>query len=276
VSSSNQPWPDPNKSLAPPNPPPIRRTRRRRDGEQPLKNALITGAIGVITALLIVLFTPLTTWVGNLISPPSASSVTLSMAYLSVDRQRLPSVVDPRSLGEADFPNDQDCRSVASWSLANGGVWASGNTVRLQIENHGSILEVQSLSVRVSKRHPAPAGTIFRCESSGSEQYPTSLLVNLDQTTPVVRKKTPDGAAGEVYGTDSVIDIADNQTHNFDITANTEKCLCQWQIFVEYTKDGKRQTVPVSPVGGGDLRTAADTMVSQQYFALEGSTVWAK
>jgi hypothetical protein len=196
------------------------------------------------------------------------SDLTATAAYQpDVD---LPAAVLGEDVGPQGFPNDRSCRSVVQWAVGRGGAYASGTVVRLNLHNQGGTAVVNRIAVRVTERQAPPSGTAFACVSSGS---PDRVVVDLDEDSPVVRHQTQDGSAGSPYASDTVQELAHDATKTIDITPITTKCLCRWQIVVEYTSRGEPGTRTVPP-DGGHFTTAATSGVAHSYSSL-GGTTWS-
>ncbi|MER5267365.1 hypothetical protein ABTZ99_35250 [Actinosynnema sp. NPDC002837] len=181
----------------------------------------------------------------------------------------LPAAVLGEDLGPQDFPNDKSCRSVVRWAVERGGAYASGTVVRLNLHNQGGTAVVNRIVVRVTERLAPPTGTAFGCDSSGS---PDRVVVDLDEDSPIVRHQTRDGGAGAPYASDTVQELPHDATKTIDITPITTKCLCRWQIDVEYTSRGKPRTETVTGPDG-DFATAATTGVAHSYSSI--GTGWS-
>lgn len=183
----------------------------------------------------------------------------------------LPAAVHQGALGPQDFPHDRSCRSVVGWAVAEGGTYASGTVVRLNLHNQGGTVVVNRIAVRVTERLAPPAGTAFTCATSGA---PDRVVVDLDEDSPVVRHQTRDGSAGAPYASDTVQELAHDATKTIDITPLTTKCLCRFQVDVEYTSRGEPGTRTATAPDGG-FAIAATTGAAHSFSALGGSTVWS-
>lgn len=193
---------------------------------------------------------------GALYAGSTRDDLTASVSY-EQDQGR-PAVVHPNRLSEREFPAGKDCRSVAQWTLDQGGAYASGTPVRLVLSTDGPPVVLHRIAARVVDRAPAPTGTSFDCETRSPVDL-VPLTVDLDDPNPVVQRADD---PGEGYSPDTV--LGHGRT-TFDITATATTCLCRWRIEVDYSVGGQEHTMVVP---GPDLWTASVDKVTQKYAAV--------
>ncbi|GAB2736244.1 hypothetical protein [Amycolatopsis magusensis] len=225
----------------------------------------------VVAAVLVAAVGGYAAWRAN--STPADTEPLTAVADYQPDFP-YPAAVHPRPLGQQEFPNDQDCRSVVGWAVDQGGAHTSGTTpVRLVLGSRRDTAVVTRIAVRVVERQDAVAGTLFTCGSSGTRPIP--LTVDLDATTPIVRAQKSDGTPGEIFAEHNVEEVKQGESRILDLSAQTTRCLCRWVIDVEYVSDGEPRTLTVTPRGQAGFQTTATEAAARRYTALSGSSIWA-
>lgn len=241
--------------------------------EPPRRRALMWAGL-VVAAVLVAAVGGYVAWRAN---STSADPATLEPLTAVADYQPdfpYPAAMHPRPLGQQEFPNDQDCRSVVDWAVNQGGAYTSGTTpVRVVIGSRQDTAVITRIAVRVVERQDAMAGTLFTCASSGTRPIP--LTVDLDATTPIVRAQNSDGTPGEIFAEHNVEEVKQGESRILDVTAHTTRCLCRWVIDVEYVSDGEPRTLTVTPRGQAGFQTTATEAAARRYNALSGSSIWA-
>lgn len=162
-----------------------------------------------------------------------------------------------------------------AWAAANGGIPASGNHVKVDLQGRNKhTVIVDSISVNVSSHIDPPQGTWANTWAQCGPTQRYGFEANLD-TTPVAVTAVPAESAVVDDQGGRILDslphtISDAAPEVWYLTAITTNCICEWTATVNWTSEGNQGHTDITD-HGHPFRVAAVTRSTR---VLPGDNQW--
>ena len=135
-----------------------------------------------------------------------------------------------------------------SWAVKNGGAPDGNSLVRMYIQaNTSQAVIITDLRVEVVDRRPAPTATLFDLCPTCLSVSPGNFIADLDD--PLVDVKPRYNSLTGKDTADFPHVVTDKDVEVIDLISYTSGCDCLWNLYLDWTSQGKSGTVLVNEPG---------------------------
>lgn len=150
--------------------------------------------------------------------------------------------------GSWNIEQIQGVKDFKSWATKNGGTPDGDALVRINIQGTSSqAVIITNLRVEVVKKRPAPTATIFDLCPDCYSVTPGNFVVDLDDSPVDVKPRYNRSTSKDTADFPHV--VTDKDVEVIDLLTYTETCDCLWNLYLDWTSQGKSGTVLLNQKG---------------------------
>jgi hypothetical protein len=136
-------------------------------------------------------------------------------------------------------------KSFKAWAIKNGGTPDGDSLVRINIQSTTSqAVIITDLRIEVVERRPAPSATLFDLCPTCSSITPGNFIADLDDPTVDVKPRYNRSTSKDTADFPHSVTAKDVEV--IDLLSYTETCDCLWNLYLDWTSQGKSGTVLVN------------------------------
>ncbi|MDN3021768.1 transcriptional regulator [Streptomyces sp. S.PB5] len=170
-------------------------------------------------------------------------------------------VIDRPSSQVPPPPTAQD---AAVWASAEGALHGGNTMVQISVQGRSSTAVVlEALRVRVVQRAAPAEGNSYAMDNGcGGALTPREFSVDLDADRPVAHSVPGHDGENEIPAIRMPYRVSAEDPEVLLVTARTVTCDCSWYLELDWSSQGRADTVRIDD-GGKPFRTTADKKLPQ-------------
>lgn len=164
----------------------------------------------------------------------------------------------------AQVPPPPTAQDAATWASAQGALHGGDTMVQISVQGRSSTAVVlEALRVRVVGRAAPAEGNSYAMDNGcGGALTPREFSVNLDADRPVAHSVPGFDGENEIPAIQMPYRVSAEDPEILLVTARTVTCDCSWYLELDWSSQGRKNTVRIDD-GGKPFRTTADKKLPQ-------------
>lgn len=173
----------------------------------------------------------------------------------------------------AQVPPPPTAQDAAAWASAEGALHGGDTMVQISVQGRSSTAVVlEALRVRVVGRAAPAGGNSFAMDNGcGGALTPREFSVNLDADRPVAHSVPGFDGENEIPAIRMPYRVSAEDPEILLVTARTVTCDCSWYLELDWSSQGRKDTVRIDD-GGKPFRTTADKKLPQYSYDTDART----